>query len=73
MESRTVAHEENCILTLILNLTLTQTLTLPGGKFSSGAIVWTAAENARNSPRLNFSLAMMPLHRRKLINLLQIN
>ena len=31
MGSRTIAHEESCPLTLILNLTLIQTLTLPVG------------------------------------------
>ena len=39
--SRTIAPEENCPPTLILTLTLNQTLILTGGQFSSGAIVRT--------------------------------
>ena len=39
--SRTIAPEENCLLTLILTLTLNQTLTLNRGQFSSGAVVQT--------------------------------
>ena len=39
--SRTSATEENCPPTLILTLTLNQTLTLTGAQFYSGAIVRT--------------------------------
>ena len=39
--SRTIVPEENCSPTLILTLTLNQTLTLTEGQFSSGAIVQT--------------------------------
>ena len=45
--SRTIAAKENCLSTLKLTLFLTQTLTLTGGQFSSGAMVriplWTTA------------------------------
>ena len=39
--SRTIAPEENCPTTLILTLTLNQTLTLTKRQFSSWAIFWT--------------------------------
>ena len=39
--SRTIAAEENCAPTLILTLTLDQSLILTGGQISSGAILCT--------------------------------
>ena len=39
ISSRAIAPMKNCPLTLKLTLTPSQTLTLPGGQFSCGAIV----------------------------------
>ena len=44
--SRKIDPEENCAPTLILTLTLNQTLILTGAQFSSGAIVRTPLEIA---------------------------
>ena len=48
--SRTIAPEENCPPTP--KLTLTQPLTLTGGQFSSGAIVWLSP-NPKTNPNLD--------------------